>query len=161
MPETTHPTPRETGSDGLSDDPQLVRDPWRVLLVDDRPERRTIMRIVLGSIPPPGKTEIVVVEASTVSTAVAQVAHQPVDTAIVEVQMPTDVGANAIEALRAADPSMIIIACSFQVDRATRLQASEAGADAFIAKPVNRRDLLEACWTSHGRAQSPLPAPSP
>jgi CheY-like chemotaxis protein len=131
----------------------LTGDPWRVLLVDDRAERRKILRIVLGTVPPEGRSEVVVAEAATVTTAVDVLRRRPFDAAIVEIQMPTDDGVDVVEALRATEPSLVIVVCSFRVDQATRQRAVEAGADAFLTKPVSRRDLLSACWTPHYQPQ--------
>jgi DNA-binding NarL/FixJ family response regulator len=128
----------------------LRDDPWRVLVVDDRPERRKIMKIVLGTVPPDGREEVAVAEAATVTTAVAALRLRSFDAAIVEIQMPTDEGAGVIEELRAAQPSLVIVVCSFRVDQATRLRAIQAGADAFLSKPVSRRDLLRACGSYRG-----------
>ncbi|MHB1927936.1 MAG: response regulator [Acidimicrobiales bacterium] len=125
----------------------LAGGPWTVLLVDDRAERRALMRMVLGTVPPPGRTAVVVTEAAGVAAAEREVLTGPVDAAVVEVQ-PVPVGLAAIEALRAASPSLVIVVCSFHLDPATQLQASLAGADAYLGKPVSRRDLLAACQAS-------------
>ena len=122
----------------------IAGEPWRVLLVDDRPERRALMRVVLGSVPPPGSTDLVVAEAAGVAAACREALVRPLDAAIVEVQ-PVAVGLAVIEALRKASPSAVIVVCSFHTDPQTQLSALRAGADIYLPKPVSRRDLLAAC----------------
>jgi DNA-binding NarL/FixJ family response regulator len=136
----------------------LVPDegPWRVLLVDNRPERRALIRVVLGTDPPDGKTAVEITEASDVATAVGALRRQPVDAAVVEINIPVDVGLATITALRATHPSLVIVVCSFHVDPVTRLSAFAAGADGYLAKPVSRRELIAACRTPLSASQ---PAP--
>ena len=102
------------------------------------------MRVVLGTVAPPGRTDVVVAEAAGVAAACREALVRPLDAAIVEVQ-PVAVGLAVIEALREACPSAVIVVCSFHTDRETQLSALRAGADVYLPKPVSRRDLLAAC----------------
>jgi DNA-binding NarL/FixJ family response regulator len=133
---------REQGADGL----EARR---RVLLVDPRPERRALMRLVVET-GQGGAT--VVAEAATADGAVAALDRYDVDTAVVEIQMPVAEGLASIASLRAGHPSLVIVVCSFHNDPSTRRQATVAGADAYLAKPVSPRDLHAACRGSAARA---------
>ncbi len=116
----------------------------RVLLVDARPERSALIRMVVEAGQGGGT---VVASAGTPSEAVAAVDRQAVDAAVVEIQMPVDVGLAAIAALRAGHPSLVIVVCSFHGDALTRQQAYSAGANSYLTKPVSARDLQAACVT--------------
>ena len=126
-------------------------DAPRVLLLDGRPERRMIMRIVVETGDRGAK---VVAEAFTAEEAVAAVGRYEVDAAVVEIQLPVAVGLAAIAELRAAHPSLLIVVCSFLGDLSTQLQAAMAGADAYLTKPVSARELhavLRTAAPSAGR----------
>ena len=115
---------------------------WRVLLVDDRPERRSVMRTLVHAWAGVGT---IVAEAASAADALAAVRDGPLDAAVIEIQLPVPVGIAAIAALRAEQPALIIVVCSFHADPATRHEALAAGADAYLTKPVSPRDLLLAC----------------
>lgn len=116
----------------------------RVLLVDDRTERRSLMRTVVETGQRGGT---VVAEAATVQAAVAAIDRHDVDAVVVEIQMPVVAGLAAIAALRAEHPSLVIAVCSFRSDGPTRREACTAGANAYLTKPVSPKDLHEACRT--------------
>jgi CheY-like chemotaxis protein len=119
--------------------------PWCILLVDDRSERRAIMRMVVGTVPPAGRTSVEVIEASDAAGASAAAERRAVDAAIIEVNLAGGGGVEVIEALRGAHPALTLVICSFRADGETRTRASRAGADAYLAKPVGRGELLAAC----------------
>jgi DNA-binding NarL/FixJ family response regulator len=122
---------------------------WRVLLVDDRSERRSVLRIVLGTVPPAGWTSVEVTEASDPSGAAIAANRHGLDAAVIEVQMAGGVGLGIIEALRAAHPDLVIVVCSFRSERDLQARSLRAGADAYLTKPVSRRELLSACRGPH------------
>jgi CheY-like chemotaxis protein len=136
-------------------DPSLdrVETARRVLLVDDRPERRSVIRALTETRVGAGT---VVAEAATAAAALAAVRAGTVDAAVVEIHMPIPVGLAVIAALRAEQPALVIVVCSFHAGPAARHEALAAGADAYLTKPVSPRDLLLACQ----RPRRPCPAPS-
>lgn len=119
--------------------------PWCILLVDDRSERRAIMRMVVGTVPPAGRTSVEVIEASDAAGASAAAGRRAVDAAIIEINLASGRGVGVIEALRGAHPALTLVICSFRADEETRTRASLAGADAYLVKPVSRGELLAAC----------------
>jgi two-component system chemotaxis response regulator CheY len=125
-------------------DPSLdrVETGRRVLLVDDRPERRSAMRALVQA---PAGAGTVVAEAASAAAALAAVRDDIVDVAVVEVQMPRSAGIAVIAALRAEQPALVIVVCSFHTGPAARHETSTAGADAYLTKPISPQDLLLAC----------------
>jgi DNA-binding NarL/FixJ family response regulator len=122
----------------------------RVLLADDRPERRAIMRMVVQTGESGGD---VVAEATSPASAVAAAGRTQPDVAVVEIQIPVAVGLATIAALRAEQPELTIVVCSFRADLATQAEAFAVGATTYLTKPVSARDLHHACRTR-------VPAPS-
>jgi CheY-like chemotaxis protein len=114
----------------------------RVLLVDDRPERRSVMRTLVQARAGAGT---VVAEAASAAAALAAVRAIAVDAAVVEIQLPVPVGIALIAALRAELPALVIVVCSFHASPGAQGEALAAGADAYVPKPVSPADLLHAC----------------
>lgn len=106
----------------------------RVLLVDNRPERRELIRhLVQGT----GLAEIEVGEAGSGAEAVELLDRADCDVAVVEIQMPVNQGLEAIAALRRRSSALRIVVCSFHGDPATKELALGGGADVYLDKPVN------------------------
>ena len=113
---------------------------FRVLLVDNRPERRELMRhLVAGT----GLAAPEFAEAATAAEAVALLALDDRDVVIVEIQLPVAVGLEAVAMLRSHSPALRIVVCSFHGDPATKAQAAAHGADAYLDKPVSSLSLQE------------------
>ena len=111
---------------------------FRVLLVDNRPERRELMRhLVAGT----GLAAPEVIEAGTADDASALLDRDETDVAIVEIQMPVAVGLEAIATLRSHSPGLRIVVCSFHGDPATKEMALTGGADVYLDKPVSSESL--------------------
>jgi CheY-like chemotaxis protein len=127
---------------------------FRVLLVDNRPERRELMRhLVAGT----GLAAPEVIEAGTADDASALLDRDETDVAIVEIQMPVAVGLEAIATLRSHSPGLRIVVCSFHADPATKAQAAAHGADAYLDKPVSSLSLQAVL---RGFASESPPAPA-
>lgn len=163
--ERVAPRPVPEGPEGPGPEPNgcgnAAGSPWRVLLVDDRSERRSIVRMVVGTDPPEGWTSVEVTEASDAAGAVAAANRQGLDAAIVEIQMAGGAGLETVEALRAAHPEVVVVVCSFRAEREMQARSLRAGADAYLTKPVSRRDLLSACRSPHRPPAPALLGPSP
>jgi DNA-binding NarL/FixJ family response regulator len=113
----------------------------RVVLVDARDERRELMRhLVEGD----DAVAILVGEAGNRTTAFAIVDEHQADSVVLDVQMPIVEGLATIRALRDRYPQLGIVVCSFDLDQATLKRVLAEGADACLAKPVNRRDIHTA-----------------
>jgi CheY-like chemotaxis protein len=121
----------------------------RVVLIDVRAERRQLMRRVVEG------TEtgaIVVAEADSGASALELVGQEHADAVVLDIQMPVQQGLEAIAALRAEYADLAIVVCSFHLDKHTRAEALEAGAGAYLAKPISPRELnaalRQACTVS-------------
>ncbi|MHB1534572.1 MAG: response regulator [Acidimicrobiales bacterium] len=118
----------------------------RVVVVDVRPERRALMRRVVELALGAGT---VVAQVATGSDAIAAVERHGAGVAVIEVQMPLTEGLGVVAALRLACPSLLIVVCTFHRDESTQRQARDAGADAYLVKPVNARELRIALGAEH------------
>jgi CheY-like chemotaxis protein len=109
----------------------------RVLLVDSRPERRRLLRqILIGA----GLTEASIDEADDKDTALSRI--EPADEGLVVLELlPLDDALVAIAELRRSAPRLRIVVCSFRLDPESRRQATDAGADACLDKPVRTADV--------------------
>jgi DNA-binding NarL/FixJ family response regulator len=110
----------------------------RIVLVDGKSERRAVMRsivvLALGS-------ESVVGLAANRTEAVEAVRSSGANAAIVDLDMPENEGVATIASLRTSHPHLAVVVCSFGSHRATRTEAVEAGADAYLAKPVSLEQI--------------------
>jgi DNA-binding NarL/FixJ family response regulator len=113
----------------------------RIVLLDPRAARRQVMRHMLATAHPPIE---VVGEVGDEAGAIALVTEHDPDAVLVEVQLPIEAGLAAIRGLRRHRANLRIIVCSFHGEQATRLAALAHGADAYLQKPVNARELQEA-----------------
>lgn len=123
--------------------------PLRVVLVDDRPDRRRLVRqIVLAT----GLPLLDITDADDGASAITFIEADGADVAIVEIQMPIREGLAAITALRSRFSRLRIIVCSFHVDPATKQLAFDAGADTYLDKPVRSEQLRQAMTEVSGQA---------
>ncbi|MDA8072525.1 MAG: response regulator [Actinomycetota bacterium] len=116
----------------------IIDSRLQILLVDDRPERATLMQRVVEDGEHAGH---VVAHAATAEDALAVVAAHRIDVALVELQMAAGAGVAIISALHSADHELAVVACSFRSDPVSRLEAQAAGATAFLAKPISTSDV--------------------
>lgn len=108
-----------------------------VLVVDDDPRNRALLRDLLTA---RGHT---VTEAGSGREALQRMAEAPPDVVLLDIMMP---GLDGVEVCRqiktdsrtAHIPVLLVTALS---DRADRLRGIEAGANDFITKPLDTRDL--------------------
>ncbi len=78
--------------------------------------------------------------------AIDLLAECHVDAIVTDLEMPLLSGRELVEYVRAGRPEVPhdipIVVCSSQADRETQRQLLDAGADVFLPKPVDRRELL-------------------
>ncbi len=128
-----------------------------VLVVDDQPDNRAVW---VNLLEPLGFT---VAEAANGEDALTQMRACPPEVIIVDLIMPGMDGYELLKQIRAAATLKwtIAIAASASVFERNQQQAIAAGADAFLAKPVQRQQLLDVLqqylaldWI-YGETQSP------
>ena len=111
-----------------------------LLAVDDRPDNLFVLEQVVGAYLP----EIKMITAESAEAGLALAATEAIDGALIDVQMP---GMNGIEMCRRlkADPRTalihVILVTAHRATPELKAQGLEAGADDFIAKPIDNVEL--------------------
>ena len=108
----------------------------KLLVVDDSGLARRAMRSILES------DGYVVVEATDGMTALEQYFLEKPDAVMLDLVMSGMYGLEVLEKLRQLDPAARIIVVSADVQSSSQQMVAEAGASAFITKPVDRQQLL-------------------
>jgi CheY-like chemotaxis protein len=111
----------------------------QVLVVDDIAENRAVMRDLLGEL------DVVVVEAANGREALASVESQRFDLLLMDTSMPEMDGLEVIRRLRRRPElaDLPVIAVSASASGSDERSCLDAGANAFLPKPVDERVLLE------------------
>jgi len=107
----------------------------RVLLVEDDV---VVREIAAGYLRQGG---IDTIEARSTASALACFGNQPIDLALVDVNLPDGLGFDLVRRLRAQRDTAVI----YMTSRGTqddKVHGLEAGADDYIVKPVDMRELL-------------------
>jgi len=113
-------------------------DKRKILIVDDEPNVRKLLRTVL-------KKKFTVLEAEDGSQAVNMASAEKPDLILMDIMMPKMDGYTSCYALK-SEPSTksIPVIMLTAIDLKLNLQLSkELGADGYITKPFNSRDLLD------------------
>ena len=115
-----------------------------VLIVDDDSSNRSVMRDLLESL------QFNVVEASSGDKALVLLEEGKMDLMILDLRMPEMDGFTVVKTVRdkMSKKMLPVIASSAGVEQSMRQQALECGCNDFLAKPVNKEDLLEVLQKS-------------
>lgn len=125
----------------------------RVLLAEDDPMVRRGLRMRLTL-----EQDIELVgEAGSGPEALCMAQSMIPDVVIMSVELSRMDGIEATRQLRVLVPRAVVIILSFQDDLATRAQAQEAGAAAFVAKRGSIEPLLETLRRLAPRPDRPRP----
>jgi signal transduction histidine kinase len=122
----------------LTADPQIGDRPGRILIVDDERHNRELLEVMLL---PEG---YVLTSAASGAEALAMIAREPPDLILLDVMMPDMDGYQVVTKIK-ADPgtnSIPVIMVTALDDRNARMVGLTAGAEDFLAKPVDRGELL-------------------
>jgi DNA-binding response OmpR family regulator len=111
-----------------------------ILIVDDNPSNLKLLELALTAAL---KLECQIYQAGTHKAAVKLLEAQGVDIALLDVELPDGNGLELARQLRHEAPSTLIIMLSALDERDVIDKACRAGADAYITKPFNLRDVLK------------------
>jgi two-component system, NarL family, response regulator LiaR len=114
--------------------------PIRLLLVDDHEMVRTGLRTFLGL--QPGMT--VVGEAATAEQALALVPRLQPDIVLLDLVLPGMSGVEAVQRLRAAHPTVKVVALTSFAGQDSVLPAIRAGVAGYLLKDVGPAELADA-----------------
>ena len=112
-------------------------DSGRVLVVDDSPENRQLVNVVLTD------AGIDVVEASNGLEAVEKVRAESFDVVLMDMQMPVMDGYEATRTLRKEGFTTTIIAFTAHALAGFEQEIKEVGCDSYLTKPIDIDLLLE------------------
>ena len=108
----------------------MTEDPLRVVLCDDVPELRTLMRFALEE-----EGDLVVVgEAGDALTGVERITDLQPDVVLLDLSMPGMDGLEAIPLIRARSARTAIVVFSGFAEERMRGPALEVGADRYVEK---------------------------
>jgi CheY-like chemotaxis protein len=126
----------------------------RILIVDDEPHIREALQDSLGA------DGYEVIAAHDSETALALVAFEaqwnPVTGVILDMELPVVHGIEVLRRLRSEHPDLPILMISANHDKPMFDEAVRSGANAYLAKPFNRKQLLQVCdWLFRSRPVDP------
>jgi two-component system KDP operon response regulator KdpE len=107
----------------------------RILVVDDAPQIRRVMRTALSA------EGYVVDDARTAEEALAKVHENKYDLVLLDINMPGLGGLDACRSIREVS-DMAIIMLTVRNSERDRVEALDAGADDFVSKPFSTPELL-------------------
>ncbi len=135
-----------------------------VLVVDDMPANRAVVAAMLSGV------GFLTAEASNGLEGVEQAEAQKPDLILMDIKMPVMDGYEAMQCIRRIEALAVvpIIALSASATKDVQAKSLEAGATAFLSKPVQQGDLMQMIgrylqleWTTGEQASSCLdPAPA-
>lgn len=123
--------------------PAIARRPARLLIVDDERANRQLLEVMLEA------DGYDLSAATSGDEALAMVARQMPDLIVLDVMMPGMNGYVVTSKLKAnpATRHIPVLLLSSLDDRSSRAHGTGAGADGFLAKPVDRRELCDLVRT--------------
>jgi two-component system KDP operon response regulator KdpE len=109
--------------------------PLKVLVVDDEPPIRKLLRMGLGS------QGYEVLEASNGKTGLELLAQQP-GLVILDLGLPDIDGLDVLQTMRLRNESVPIVVLSSRGDELSKVRALDLGADDYVTKPFGMDELL-------------------
>jgi len=131
---------------------QPLAAPLRLLVVDDESELRSLLAEYFA------RHGIDVRQAADAAQARALIAITPPDLAVLDVNMPGENGLSLARWLRAEHPNVGIVMLTTVSEAIDRVVGLELGADDYIPKPFELRELLARVRAVARRLQTQAPA---
>ncbi len=122
---------------GGAQDARWKFPPARVLVVDDGPENRELLRLVLS------EAGLVMHEAENGKVAVDKARSEAFDVVLMDMQMPVMDGYTATRLLREQGLKIPIFALTANAMKGAEKQVMDAGCSGFLTKPINIDVLME------------------
>ena len=119
-----------------------MTSPARLLLVEDEPANRALVRAIVARATTRGVAEFDLSEAEDLESARRLVASGPYKAILLDVRLPDGSGLDLVpELIGGADrPWVVVMSASVHIDEQVR--AKGAGADLFVGKPIETANLL-------------------
>ena len=109
--------------------------PIKVLVVDDEPPIRKLLRMGLGT------QGYQTMDAPNAKTALDLMANQP-DLVILDLGLPDMQGLELLRQIRSRTETVPIVVLSSRGDEVTKVEALDLGADDYVTKPFGMEELL-------------------
>jgi two-component system KDP operon response regulator KdpE len=119
----------------------MTASPMRILVVDDEPPIRRLLRTGLGS------QGFDVAEAADGRAAEAAIARDP-DLVLLDLGLPDVSGHDLLRRWRAAGRETPVIILSSRTDEAGIVEALDLGADDYVTKPFGMKELVARIRTA-------------
>src|SRR4051812_27708175 len=126
-----------------------------VLVVDDEPELRALLAEYFA------RHGFRVQTAADATEARRAVAGEPPALAILDIHMPGENGLSLARWLREAHPRLGLVMLTTASESVDRIVGLELGADDYLPKPFELRELLARVRAVLRRSSAPLPVPTP
>jgi two-component system KDP operon response regulator KdpE len=110
--------------------------PLRVLVIDDEPPIRKLLRVGLTA------HGYQIIEASSGKMALELLNEQRPDLVVLDLGLPDMQGHDLLRAMRARNDRVPIVVLSSRDDEAGKVQALDSGADDYVTKPFGMDELL-------------------
>jgi len=110
--------------------------PLRVLVIDDEPPIRKLLRLGLSA------HGYQIMEASSGKMALQLLSEQTPDLIVLDLGLPDMQGHELLRTMRARNDSVPIVVLSSRDDEAGKVQALDSGADDYVTKPFGMDELL-------------------
>jgi two-component system KDP operon response regulator KdpE len=132
----------------------MVPESAHVLIADDEPALRKALRSTLQA------NGFVVTEARDAIEALQAIQEQSFDVALLDINMPGGGGLHACRKIRTTAPHTGIVMITVRDAETDKVEALEAGADDYITKPVQVRELIARLGAvlRRTRAREPIAA---
>jgi len=123
-----------------------MSEPFRVLIVDDHQEIRTVLRANLETL----EVDLELIDVPTGEEAIVEVVGTGVDLMIADVGLPGLSGVELYRKLKSTYPDMKVIIITGLEDEEVRQEIAELDLEAFFFKPLRMPEFLNAVRNSLG-----------